>query len=107
MLLLRCDRLRPSGRSSSSRFEALLAALGFLATLAGPEAADELLLLLDVRLLLLVRALLRQLLQLALLHEGGVVAGVALSLRLGEPDDARREAVEQVAVVADQHAPRR
>ena len=81
--------------------EPLFPALGFLAALPGAEPADEFLLLGDVRLLLLERPLLAQLLQFLLLHERRVIAGVALELALGQPDDPGGQAVEQVTVVAD------
>src|SRR2546423_12476203 len=67
----------------------------FFAPLPGLETADEFLLLGDIRLLLLVSALLRELDQLALLHEGGVVALEAVELGIAQPQNPRRKAIEK------------
>jgi hypothetical protein len=83
-------------------FEAGGAASGFLGALTGLEAADELLLLFDVGLLLFELALLGEFFELFLPDEGGVVAFVGFEATVGQPDDAGGEAVEEEAVVADQ-----
>ena len=91
-----------------NRFEPCRAALRLLRSLAGLEAADELLLLLDIGLLLLELPLLRQFLQLALLDEGGVISLVALEPAAASARRcARRQAIEQKPVVARSAAPRR
>ena len=80
----------------------LLATLRFLASLPRAEAANEFLLFRDVRLLLVERALLRQLLNLALLHERGIIAGIAGQLMSREPHDTRCQSIQQISIVADQ-----
>ena len=50
-----------------------------------------------------IGSLLRQLLQLALRDERRVIARIALEPALGKPDDSCREAIQQIAVMADQN----
>src|SRR5205814_3607644 len=45
----------------------------------------------------------RQFLQLTLLREGGVIAGITGELAAREPDNPRRQAIQQKAIMADQH----
>src|SRR5258708_23444581 len=85
--------------AAEQAIEPLLAALGLLAALPRAEAPDEFLLLLHVGLLLLIRPLLAQLLQIALLDERRIIPRIAADLAAVEPDDAGCEAIEQVAVM--------
>ena len=89
------------GVGAEETLEAFFAAGGLAGALVGAEAADVFGLFFDVGLLEVVGALLGEFSELALLDEGGVVAGVAFEAGVDEPDDAGGDAIEEVAIVAD------
>ena len=68
---------------------------------AGAKAPDKFGLLFDIRLLLFVSALLAEFLQRFLLDEGRVISGITFQLTLREPDDSRRQAIQEISIVAD------
>ena len=98
--LLRLGRRREPG--GFHLVENLLLGVGLLHHVGvGAAARDELPQVLDVRLLLVVLLLLDDVISLQRLLVGVVVAGVVLQLAVGQADDVRAHAVEEILRVRD------